>query len=370
MAQPESGVEKKKDPEQERQVHTVEEVTMEGGVVDFRDRNGVVSGNIYQGGVIRGDGDVLIQGAVKGEPQHPCKIEVAGAAVMESPVVDANITARRIVVHGDVAQSKMQVDLGAEVSGDLMETEVSLGNRTRDIHTLRHLRLEQKNSERNLDELKVRIGLTGRRFVRDYPQVELKMGYILVPTGRELRVDLKSFYKAVSDRDPEAVDRALEEFYLRVMVGSLTRVNRHYISRNPSRHKIFLKLIEDLRLHIMDIRQGDKLQERITPLVEQRQALLKELEQPAGCTLRVGGEVGDAVVVQLLQLHGFQETSTGSIEMEKSWVEAKTVTTVEGRTLEVRDLKGKMQVVPIEAEGLRNGTFALKNGSLVWRPAD
>ena len=51
------------------------------------------------------------------------------------------------------------------------------------------------------------------------------MGNILMPHKKELNVDLQAFYQVVKVRPPEAVDKALQEFYLCVMVGSLAKTS-------------------------------------------------------------------------------------------------------------------------------------------------
>jgi len=354
---------------QERKVRTVEDVTMGEGALDFYDSDGVISGNIYRGGVVRGLGDVTVQGMVSGEPNSLSTIDIRGIFVAECSVAGAKISARHAVVKEDVAHSTIRSELGAEVGGDLSETLVTLGQRSGEIQTLRQYRVDAQRIKQALDELKIRIGLAARRFVRDYPEVELQLGGILTPTRRELRVDLRPFYQAVENQSPENVERALEEFYLRVMVGMLTRANRSYVSRNPSRHKVFLKLIEELRRHILAVRESDMLQERTKELKGMREELLRELVKPMRCELRVGGEVGNNVTVQMLQFRGFHEKVEGTVEMDEAWATAKTVETEEGRRLDVTNLVGETKTTPIEENGMRNGTFALEDGTMVWRSA-
>jgi len=127
---------------------------------------------------------------------------------------------------------------------------------------LNQKRLEARSFDQKISELTIQTGPAVRKFVRDYPQVDLKMGNILVPLKRELRVRLDQFYSAVGNVEGSKIDKALEEFYLRVVVGMLTRNNRVYISRNPIRHKIFSKLIEELRVHILKMRDLDKYGEQ------------------------------------------------------------------------------------------------------------
>ena len=370
MEQPETGSEDTKDPEQKPEAMALSDVTSERGAIDLRGQDCVVSGNAYAGGVIRGDGNVLVQGTVSGSPRSYCVIDVDGEVALEREVTCARVRGRRIVIQGDVEQSNLQSDLDVEVHGNLSDTQVSLGNRSGDIQDLRRLRGEHQKVERQMDELKIRIGSSSRRFVRDYGQVKLQLGSIFVPKPRELVIDLSSFYTAVGDRTPEEVDRALEEFYLKVVVGMLTRANQNYIKRNPNRHTVFLKLIEELRKHVLTVREGDKLTARLKVLAEKRQAFLDALKQPMGSTLRVKGQVGENAVVKLLQFQGFEESSEGSVEIEASWAEARTVKTEGGIELGLTDLSGKMRRTPVAEDQLRDVTFGLKDGTVEWRPGE
>ena len=246
--------------EPKRKVHKVEEVTVTKEV-DFHDHDGVVSGDVTQGGVIRGDGNLLICGEVTGAPNHPCLIEVAGQAVLERSVCHARIKAREVVASGDVDKSSLRLDLGATVKGSLLESEVCLGTHSADLARLRRFRADQQNVKEEIQALSQTNSLAARKFIKTYRQVDMSFGGILKPGKRELVVDLTTFYKAVKGKSFEEVDKALEEFILRVLVGGLTRNNKHYISQNPSRQKVFLRLIEEIRRHLLSVRNLDKLKE-------------------------------------------------------------------------------------------------------------
>ena len=346
---------------------TVEDVTVEGGAVEFQDRNVLVTGNVHRGAVIRGDGDVQIQGDVTGDPGGPCVVETSGRVVLERSAAFAKIRGREIVVKGDVEESDLSTELGAEISGDLSTTLVSLGVRSHEMRSLRQLRIEHRKIEQQLEERKGRIGSGARRFVRDYPQVDLEMGAVLGTQGRDLRVDLKPFYVAVRNRSPQEVDRALEEFYLRVVVGVLTRSNRHYISRNPSRHKVFLKLVEELRKHIHLVREADRLSDSLKLLSERRNVILEELKRPTRSTLFVGGAVGEDVVVRLHQFEGSAGDSDAGVDLVRWQAEARTVKGERGLGLQLRDLSGEDRTLATEGNGLHRGEFRLENGALAWR---
>ncbi len=142
-------------------------MTAEGGAVEFQDRNVLVTGDVHRGAVIRGDGDVQIQGDVTGDPHSPCVVETSGRVVLERSTAFAKIRGREIAVQGDVEDSDLSSERGAEISGDLSTTQVSLWLRSHEMWSLRQLRIDHRKIGQQLEERKVRIGSGARRFVRD-----------------------------------------------------------------------------------------------------------------------------------------------------------------------------------------------------------
>ena len=69
MVAPETESQETNEPVQ--RTRTVDDVTMEGGVVEFHDLDVVVSGRISQGAVVRGGADLTIEGQVAGGPNIP-----------------------------------------------------------------------------------------------------------------------------------------------------------------------------------------------------------------------------------------------------------------------------------------------------------
>ena len=354
--------------ETESSVRVVKDVTMEGGEVNFGDANGEVTGDVRRGGVIRGDGHLTIKGNVLGDPRGTCEIDVAETVVFEKSVRHATIRARHIVVLGDVLDTEAHSDLGMEVRGQLADSSVSLGYRTAEIQTLKHLRVEFQSAHKELNEIEVRHGSAARKFVRDYHQVDLRLGDILNPTGRELKVDLSSFYKALGDRTPEETDKALQEFYLRVVVGMLTRSNKQYIMQNPSRHKIFLKVIEELRVHITVVRRMDALRASVEVWEGTKKDMLDNLSKPLSLALKVSGEVSGECRIRALHLTDVRDSPSGAVEMNEVWAEVKHQAVSGGWELESWSLSGKKSTQPVE-NPLTKGRFELLDENVSWIPS-
>lgn len=350
------------------EVRVVQEVTMDGGEVDFGDSNGQVDGNVMRGGVIRGEGHLTVRGDVLGDPRGRCEIDVAETLVLEKGLQHARIRARHIVVLGDVLETEAHSDLGMEVRGGLTDSNVSLGYRSGEIQTLKRLRVEFQNVHQELSEVEVRLTSAARKFVRDYPQVDLRLGGILTPTRRDLQVDLTPFYKALGERSPEETDRALQEFYLKVVVGMLTRANKHYVSQNPSRHKIFLKVIEELRGHMMVVRRVDALKAQVEALESTKGEMLEHLNKPVSLALKVGGEVSGACRIRALALSDVRDSPSGAVEMDEIWAELKHQAAGDAWEMESWSLDGKKSVSPVDG-ALTAGRFELENKAIRWIPS-
>jgi hypothetical protein len=354
----------------ESQVITLDEVTMERGTVDLYDHDGVISGNVYRGAVLRGNANLAIEGEILGVPETRSVIEVAGDVQVDGSVTGAKITARNVVVSGDLTDCQILAEGYLEVHGSMSNCQINVGSRASLIRGMNHKRLEARSFDQKISELTVQTSSAARKFIRGYHQVDLKMGNILVPLKHELRVRLDQFYSAMGTGDAPKIDKALEEFYLRVVVGMLTRNTKVYISRNPSRQKIFLKLIEELRVHIMKIRNLDKFGEQKSASLEASGVLLKQL-QDSGLEpyVRVGKMVGDGVAITIVRLKEFQENPSGTIDVDRQMIDGRMIQPEEGEglTLEVNSPGGVKSIVTPPDGGFVNGTFSAWEDDLIWQ---
>jgi hypothetical protein len=350
----------------EDEAHALEEVSPARGDIDLGDRNGVVSGDILEGGVIRGNGDLLIQGSVNGADGNLCGIDVEGRVTVQGAVAFARIDGREIDLRSDVTDSRIRSDLGATLGADITRSTVSLGNRRKELLTLRDYARELSQLLKQVEELRVRVASGARRFVRAYPEVNLKMGDVFVRTPRELVVDLSPFYKAVKGNSPEKIDRALEEFYLKVAVGVLTRNNREYIRRNPNRHKVFLKLIEELRKHVVTVRFCDRQAARVGELEILMSMIVDETTKGESTVLMVEGVLSGEIAVQVLHFQLDQECRDG-FELDRSTAEARWAEGESGEILKTVDLDGKTGVLTHSDGVFQRGSLFLSNGRFTWK---
>ena len=364
MLQPDDHAEE----EDEDELRVVQGVTAEGGELNFGDQNGLIEGAVYRNSVITGRGHVAIRGDVLGDDRGTCQIEVEETLVIEKSVRHARIRARHIVIRGDVRDTELHSDLGVEIRGDLSESMVSLGDRSGEIQDLKRQRLEMLASDKELAELDVRVSAGARKFIRDYPQVDLRLGSILTPGPRELNVDLTAFYDALADRRQADAQKPLQEFYLRVVVGMITRTNKAYISQNTSRQKIFLKVIEELREHVMLVQRADMLRRGLERVQSERNELLDGLGRAVPLRCRARGLIGEGCRIRALQLSSVHDSQSGQVEMGETWAEIKVQHSDIGPQLESWSLDGKKTLFKLENPP-KNGSFELIDGSVVWKAA-
>ncbi|MSS72140.1 MAG: hypothetical protein EXS64_11710 [Candidatus Latescibacteria bacterium] len=298
--------------EVERQLLEVAEITMQGGTLELAERDLKVTGNVYRGGVVRGAGGVSVQGHVAGNLTQRCVIEVGGDVVVKGDVQGARIRCRSLKVGGNLEQAEVLSDRAVEVGGRLVDTEVQVGIWGQEFAQIRALMREMAHLEAELNAMDGRMRMASRRFLRDYGTIDVQFGNVITKSRRGIEVDLKDIYRILRDRSEEEVDRGLQEFFFKVIVGALTRTNRTYVSQNPSRQNIFLKLVSELREHIVEVRTRDKLQANLKAVKDQQKELIDLLKAPTRWGVKVQGQVGPATTIRLLQFrHSAQEAEAG-----------------------------------------------------------
>jgi hypothetical protein len=240
-------------------------------------------------------------------------IEVGGDVAVRGDVQGARIRCRSLKVEGNLEQVEVLSDREVEVGGRMAEAEVQVGMWGQEYAQIRALGRDISHGEAELNALEGRIRMASRRFLRDYGTIDVQFGNVLTKSRRGIEVDLKDIYRILRDRAEEEVDRGLQEFFFKVIVGALTRTNRTYVSQNPSRQNIFLKLVSELREHMMEVRTRDKRQDHTQEMKRQQQKLIEMLSAPTPWGVTVRGQVEPATTIRLLQFRrSVQDAEAGS----------------------------------------------------------
>jgi len=348
----------------------VADITMQGGALELGERDLKVAGNVYRGGVVRGVGGVSVQGHVAGSLTQRCVIEVGGDVAVKGDVQGARIRCRSLTVEGNLEQVEVLSDREVEVGGRLAEAEVQVGMWGQEYAQIRALARDISHGEAELNAMEGRIRMASRRFLRDYGTIDVQFGNVITRSRRGIEVDLKDIYRILRDRPEEEVDRGLQEFFFKVIVGALTRTNRTYVSQNPSRQNIFLKLVSELREHMMEVRARDKRQAHTQGMKQQQQGLIEMLSAPTPWGVTVRGQVGPATTVRLLQFRRSAHDAEAGPDSERRAAAASAPPRPhEGEASVDLDRRAAyLRVVSLEGEGLAlnlssmDGTISEKKG--------
>ena len=304
----------------------VEEVpTPSGKPIQIDERDLRVSGNVSSGGVIRGQGGVSIRGKVSGSSRQRCLIEVGGDIIVGDDVEFARIRCRSLKVEGNLEKAEVLSDRELELEGDLGEVEVQVGMWGRESSQLNGLSKKISHLESEVNGFEGRIRMASRRFFRDYGNIVLQFSNIITISNRRIQVDLKVIYRILHklpDHDVEKVDKGIEDFFCKVIVGDLTRVNKAYISQNPSRQNTFLKLIRELREHFIDIRKRDNLLASIKKMEMLQEHLFDMIKAPTPWGVIVKGKIKPKTIIRLMQF-GLKEGEEGG-EKDSPKLERRT----------------------------------------------
>jgi hypothetical protein len=226
---------------------------------------------------------------------------VGGDVLVKGDLLGARVRCRSLRVGGNLEQVEVLTDRSVEVGGKVSDAEIQVGMWGSEFAQMRGLRRDASQLEAELNAMEGRMRMASRRFLRDYGNIDVHFGNVLTKSRRGLEVDLKDIYRILRDRSEEEVDRGLQEFFFKVIVGALTRTNRAYVSQNPSRQNIFLKLISELREYIVEVRARDKLQARVKGVLDDRQELIQLLKGPTPWGVKVLGHIGPTTTIRLLQ---------------------------------------------------------------------
>jgi CheY-like chemotaxis protein len=113
----ESALKGEPEPTPESRLITLDEVTSETGPVDVKDKDAVVSGNVNQGTQLTGQGSLAIEGEIAGATESRSVLEMGGDVQVDQSVMGAKITARNVVVSGDITETQVFAEGYLEVHG-------------------------------------------------------------------------------------------------------------------------------------------------------------------------------------------------------------------------------------------------------------
>mgnify|MGYP001320861412 CR=1 FL=1 len=129
---------------------------------------------------------------------------------------------------------------------------------------------------------------------------------------------------------------------------------------------MFLKLIEELRTHILVIRQEDKCQGKVHNVEQRSSEFIRTITEAPCPELVVGGVVEKGVSLQVLHLEAIEILPSRGLDSTQVRCEVKVVGTEQGVGLEDDHSPGEVR--PVAEGSIENGRFRLQDQSIIWVP--
>lgn len=274
-----------------------------GREFDAGNDNLMVHGPLPAGAVVRGQRSVLIQGEVSGQSDMPCRIEVPGDVVITGDVAHAHIAARRLYLGASVHCSQLTAASAIEVSGDVERCRLLCGDYFADLDGARAREATLEEARQRADELRQRVAVEEKRLAKACGSMRaplsLNVGRIITHRPDAVTVDLGTFYRSVEWQTDEELERALNEFFAKGIVGVLARMNRKYLVEVPTRGKVFMQLMRGLQELLLQVMASDAAERHAVRRELELERLIHEMEtrEPR---VSVGGSVAPSVRLEFI----------------------------------------------------------------------
>lgn len=267
------------------------------------DDNLIVYGPLPVGAVVRGKRSVLIQGDVAGQPDAPCRIEVRGQVVITGFVSHAHISARSIHIGASVRCSQLSGAITVEITGDVERSRIICGEYYADAEGARSRQTDLDVARQRTDELRQRVAVEEKRLSKACRSIRaplnLNVGRIITHRDDTVSVDLGTFYRSVEWQTEQDLERALNEFFAKGIIGVLSRINRKYLVEVPTHGKVFMQLMRTLHDLLTQVMACDAAERFAVRRQLELERLVSELEcrQPQ---VSVGGSIAPSVRLEFI----------------------------------------------------------------------
>ncbi|MGA1195950.1 MAG: hypothetical protein ACO36I_05555 [Candidatus Latescibacterota bacterium] len=248
-----------------------DELLFTEGPLDLYEGTLMVLGDGGPGSVVRGIGNVVINGSLLGNSRMPIRIEVDGDVVVKGAVSHAVLDANTVYVGTDASDVQVNARLGFEVGGDLTDARVRVGEYDLARKKIDYLKkgLADAQWERDATERKLRMEekRVDKMFKNTRVILASNVGRILQAKRNRLVINLQPIYESLSNRQEQDMDKALREFFAKAIVGLLTRANQHFlVGKNRHRQEIFKGIVRDVHDLFFLTRKFDKQTQQCTIL--------------------------------------------------------------------------------------------------------
>lgn len=266
------------------------------GSFDGDDRDILVQGALTDLLRVRGQGSLVVQGDIEGDPERPMRIEMQGDVIVTGSVFCAQIRASSCFVAGDVSRGQITTARSTTVSGIMHGGRFISGNYEDARRSIESLRMSLRHGRDEYESLSRRVMTEEKRLDKTCRALRIPLdfnvGRVVVHKEGRVAISLDAFYASVEGRPAQEVERALNEFFTRGIIGVITRQNRKYLVNYPAREKVFLQLIAGLRALFRDVMRRDNLGRSVEEMTGRQQELVDCLSE-SDAFVEVGGVAGD-----------------------------------------------------------------------------
>ena len=352
-----------------RKTEQIEEVTSSDGAVDFQDTHGIILGNIYEGGVVKGLYNITVKGSVLGEaPDDRCRVESGGMLTLEQDAQGVEMRARSIDVSGNVTQGELKTDSDIRVRGDLADVRVHMGERRQDLLQIAKLGPQIERLGYQLRSLEEDMRLPKRRLLKEFTDININAGKMIQRTESDVLINLEDIYQMLRDREVEDENQYLDHSFYQIVVKRLTTANRAYIGDREVRKQVFLKAMEDLRGLFMMAWEAHKKREEIAAWERKREQAIAQLEAPPSLRLIVKGRVTPRLSINMTAIARIKVPETGPLDIQKRTASLDIRSPEdEGQvTLTYTDTDENRTKQVVDQADMVNVCFYLKDNRVAW----
>jgi hypothetical protein len=251
---------------------------------DAEDRDALVRGEMAGAIRLRGKRSLLIQGEVAGTPVAPCRIEAGGDVLIMGGARHAHISARNIYIGGRVQDCRLSAACNLQCGGDLQGGQAEVGAYQLGQAQIEGLKVRVDRARDERERLDHLVSQEEKRLDRacktTMVPLNFNAGRIVRQEADRISIDLRNFYQSLGKLPEAALTAALDEFLAKGIIGLLARANQRYLSETPTRQKVFLQLLRQLRELFLLVTRRDRILHLLEELAEEIDQLVAQICDP------------------------------------------------------------------------------------------
>lgn len=291
------------------------ELAADQNALDNTDTNAEIGEDLPAGFVVVGQGALLVQGAVRGDEENGCRIEVSGDVVVTGDLQCAHITANNIYLGGNVRECHLTAPGNIHIGGNALATRLRAGVCQQQLDRLQQVQNRLTPALNELTILERRVPLKEARMDRQCRAASMplnfSMGQLIRHENGIVCIDLSMIFASIGEKQEKQLDLALAEFFAKGIIGVVTRTNRKYLD-NQAREIVFMRLLGHLReLYMMVARK-----ERLTIQLKQQRAELNALRthlEESVPAISIAGDCDSSCALEF-RVPQIEQTEDGSLE--------------------------------------------------------